>query len=195
MTSRRRTMISTLGAVVFAAALAPIANAGCGEMPGKAAPAGKQPQYMQAAYRPARFVLVDNDLAGANVVGLWHVVFSGGFDDGYAEWHSDGTEIMNSGFHNPSSGNFCMGVWTKTGGSSYVLTHVALAYTSTTSTSPDVIVILREQVTVDHTGNRFTGMYAAQAYAPVAGTASPNFGSPLGPPATGTITGDRITAN
>src|SRR5579859_7997221 len=151
---------------VFAATLTPSVFAGCGE--GKAAPAGKQPQIhlMQAAYRPARFVLVDDAPPGANVVGFWHVVFTqstdfggGLFDDSYAEWHSDGTEIMNSGVHSPAYGNFCMGVWTKTGPSSYTLKHVALDYSRQPigSTTPSVIVIISEQVTVDRTGNHFTG--------------------------------------
>jgi len=187
----------TLGAVVITATLAPIANAGCGEMPGKAAPAGKQPQshLMQAAYRPARFVLVDNDSPGANVVGLWHVVFSGGYDDGYSEWHSDGTEIMNSGFHNPSSGNFCMGVWTKTGRSTYTLKHVALDYSVTHGLTPDVIVILREEVTVDQTGNHFTGSFTADIYAPHSTAFPATPGNHLAQVGAGTITGDRITAN
>jgi len=118
MKAALRLLTNTLGLAVFAATLTPSVFAGCGEMPGKAAPAGKELQnhFMQAAYRPARFVLVDAP-PGADVVGLWHVVFTqntdfggGLFDDSYAAWHSDGTEIMNSGFHNPSGGNFCMGV-------------------------------------------------------------------------------------
>ena len=202
MTSRFRTM--TLRAVVFAAALSPIANAGCGEMPGKAAPAGKQPQshFMQAAYRPAQFVLVDDDPAGANVVGFWHVVFTqdtafggGLFDDSYAEWHSDGTEIMNSGAHNPGNGNFCMGVWTKTGRSTYTLKHIALDYSVTHGLTPDVIVILREQVTVDQTGNHFTGSFTADIYAPYSTAFPATPGNHLAQVGAGTITGTRITAN
>ena len=58
-----RPVTTTLGFAVLAAMVTPSVFAGCGVgMPGKAAPAGKQPQshFMQAAYRPARFVLVDN---------------------------------------------------------------------------------------------------------------------------------------
>jgi hypothetical protein len=199
-----RAVTTTLGLAVFAATLTPSVFAGCGGgMPGKAAPAGKQPKahFMQAAYRPARFVFVDNNPAGADVVGLWHVVFtldSGGpFDDSYSEWHSDGTEIMNSGLHNPAGGNFCMGAWTKTGGSTYVLTHIALDYSMepSGSLSPDAIIIIHEWVTVDRTGNHFTGTFTAQAYAPLSGTATLDPNNPLGPPAAGAITGDRITAN
>jgi hypothetical protein len=128
MKATLRLLTNSLVLAVFAATLTPSVFAGCGE--GKAAPAGKQLQihFMQAAYRPARFVLVDDAPPGANVVGFWHVVFTqntdfggGLFDDSYAQWHSDGTEIMNSGVHSPAYGNFCMGAWTKTGPSTYTL--------------------------------------------------------------------------
>jgi hypothetical protein len=127
---------TTLWLVMFAAMLTPSVFAGCGGgMPGKAAPAAKQPpsHFLQATYQPARFVLVDNSPPGAAIVGLWHVVFTqdpqyGGklSDDAYVEWHSDGTEIMNSGTH--GSGAFCMGVWAKTGDSTYTLKLYAQAF-------------------------------------------------------------------
>src|SRR5262249_45668976 len=34
-------------------------------------------------------------------------------DAGYVTWHSDGTELMNSG-RPPMTGSFCMGVWKQT---------------------------------------------------------------------------------
>jgi hypothetical protein len=46
-------------------------------------------------------------------------------DSGYVQWHSDGTEIMNSG-RPPQNGDFCLGVWEKTGRSRYKLNHFAL---------------------------------------------------------------------
>ena len=111
------------------------------------------PTWCEAAYQPARFVLVDAP-QGADVVGLLALVFtqdtnfSGGlFDDSYAAWHGDGTEIMNSGIHSPAYGNFCMGVWTKSGPSTYTLKHIALDYSMQPvgSTTPSVIVIIREK--------------------------------------------------
>ena len=205
MKATHRLLMNTLGLAVFAATLTPSIFAGCGEMPGKTAPAGKQPQihFMQAAYRPARFVLVDAP-PGADVVGFWHVVFTqntgfggGLFDDSYAAWHSDGTEIMNSGVHSPAYGNFCMGVWTKTGPSTYTLKHVALDYSmqAVGSTTPSVIVIIREQVTVDQTGNHFTGSFTADIYAPYSSALPATPGVHIAQVGAGTITGDRVTAN
>ena len=205
MKTALRLLTNKVGLAVVAATLTTSVFAGCGEVPGKAAPTGKQPQihFMQAAYRPARFVLVDAP-PGADVVGFWHVVFTqntgfggGLFDDSYAAWHSDGTEIMNSGVHSPAYGNFCMGVWTKTGPSAYTLKHVALDYSRQPvgSTTPSVIVIIREEVTVDPTGNHFTGSFTADIYAPYSSALPATPGVHIAQVGAGTITGDRITAN
>lgn len=205
MRATLRPLTNSLGLAVLAATLTPSVFAGCGEMPSQAAPAGKQLQihFMQAAYRPARFMLVDAP-PGADVVGLWHVVFTqnkgfggGLFDDSYAVWHSDGTEIMNSGVHSPAFGNFCMGAWTKTGPSTYTLKHVALDYSMQPvgSTTPSVIVIIREQVTVDRMGNHFTGSFTADIYAPYSTSFPATPGAHITQVGAGTIAGDRITAN
>jgi hypothetical protein len=201
MKATLKLLTNTLGLGVLAATLTPSVFAGCGE--GKVAPAGKQPQthFMHAAYRPSRFVLVDAP-PGADVVGFWHVVFTqnthfggGLFDDSYAEWHSDGTEIMNSGVHSPAYGNFCMGAWTKTGPSSYALKHIALDYSMQPlgSTTPSVIVIIREQVTVDNKGNHFTGSFTADIYAPYSAALPATPGTHITQVGAGTISGDRIT--
>ena len=198
-------LTSALALAVVAAALTPNVFAGCGELPAKGAPAGKQAKIplIQAVYRPALFLLVD-DRPDAAVVGLWHVVFTqnasfggGLFDDSYAEWHSDGTEIMNSGLHSPATGNFCMGAWTRTGPSTYTLKHIALDYSMQPlgSTSPTVIVIIRERVTVDHTGNHFTGSFTADIYAPYSLALPATPGVHIAQVGAGTITGDRITAD
>lgn len=200
-----RPLINTMGLAVLAAILAPSVFAGCGEMPDRAAPGREQPriQIMQAAYRPARLMLVDAP-PGADVVGFWHVVFTqnadfggGLFDDSYAQWHSDGTEIMNSGLHSPAYGNFCMGAWTKTGPSTYTLTHVALDYSKQPvgSTTPSVIVIIREQVTVDQTGNHFTGAFTADIYAPYSSALPATPGTHIAQVGAGTVAGDRISGN
>ena len=194
---------TTLGLGMFAAMLTPTVFAGCGGgMPGKAAPAAKQPpsHFMQASYHPARFVLVDNSPAGADVVGLWHAVFTqdpqfGGklSDDAYVEWHSDGTEIMNSGTH--GSGAFCMGVWAKTGDSTYTLNHLALDYSVTHGITPDAILIIHEQVTVEKGGMHYTGRYTIDLYAPYSSNFPATPGNHIGQVDGGTISGERITAN
>ena len=203
MNATLRLLINTLGLGVLATMLTPSVFAGCGE--GKAAPPRKQLQarFMQVAYRPDQFLLVDAP-PGADVVGLWHVVFTqnaafggGLFDDSYSTWHSDGTEIMNSGVHSPAYGNFCMGAWTKTGPSTYALKHVALDYSMQPlgSTTPSVIVIIHEQVTVDRTGNHFTGSFSADIYAPYSAALPATPGAHIAQVGAGTIAGDRITGD
>ena len=78
----------------------------------------------RAGYLPASFALRDDDSEDASIVGLWQVTFTSKgtsgipdgtvVDAGYATWHSDGTEIMNSG-RPPITGSFCMGVWKQVG--------------------------------------------------------------------------------
>ncbi len=206
MKTMLRMVPASLGIAIIAAVLAPGASAGCANLPPRpAAELGpNQHSYLvQAAYRPARFVLVDAP-AGADVVGLWHVVFTqnanfggGLFDDSYAAWHSDGTEIMNSGVHSPAYGNFCMGAWTKSGPSTYRLKHIALDYSMQPvgSTTPSVIVILREEINVDRTGNHFTGSFTADIYAPYSSAFPATPGAHIASVGAGTITGNRITAD
>ena len=53
-------------------------------------------------------------------------------DFGYQQWHSDGTELINSGGHSPASANWCMGVWAQTGFLTYEMNHFPIAYNPTT---------------------------------------------------------------
>ena len=73
------------------------------------------------------------------IVGLWkftmtskgntekHIPDGALLDEGYSQWHGDGTELMNSN-RDPSTSNFCMGVWKQVGRSTFVLNHFALAW-------------------------------------------------------------------
>jgi hypothetical protein len=115
-----------------------VSNAECGYTEGHRAGA-TQPQSWQgpAQFRPASFLLVaDQEGSDDRIVGFWKVKFvsdgSPGIPDGtvidnaFAQWHSDGTEIMNSS-RPPATSNFCLGVWQKSGPSTYKLNHFALS--------------------------------------------------------------------
>ena len=80
---------------------------------------------------------------GQPIVGMWHFRFvsdgissgiPGGVpkgapvDAGYAVWHSDGTEITNSGARAPNTSNFCMGTWAKVGPRQYQLNHFGISW-------------------------------------------------------------------
>lgn len=108
----------------------------------------------------------------AEIVGLWRFSFvsegSKGIPDGtvvdagYQAWHSDGTELMNSG-RAPITGDFCMGVWKQVGHNKYSLNHYALAFdpTGTTFVGPANI---RETVTIDRDHDSFSGTFTLDQY-------------------------------
>ena len=131
----------------------------------------------------------DADFGSAPIVGLWSVslVANGAqVDWGYAEWHADGTEIMNSGGHTPASGNFCLGVWRQSGPNSFHLKHFPLAYNPVTGALAAKI-ILTEDVSLDRSGQTFVGSFSEDIYDPTGVTLEQHI--------PGTITGHRVLPN
>ena len=180
-----KAMTATLGSALVAMMLAPSASAGCGEIQRQAAAAIRQ---------PSQFVLVsDNEPAGAAIVGFWKFTFVSqnnlGIPDGtvlevgYAQWHSDGTEITNSS-RSPATGNFCLGVWKKTGPSSFKLNHFALSFDL--SGKPVGGANIREEVTVERSGDKFTGTFTIDNF-DINGVHVRHIA--------GDVTGERITAD
>lgn len=104
---------------------------GACDRPGKASSAAalmeKRPFQILGLSQPAQKNLEDDD--NDSIVGLWHVKFlSGGqlFDEGFDQFHSDGTEILNdTAPPQPANGagTVCLGVFKKTGPSTYKLQH------------------------------------------------------------------------
>lgn len=129
-----------------------------------AAPSGEQ----KAAQRGS---------ANASMVGLWKVqLISLGnathnppipdgalIDFGYSEWHSDGTEILNSGGHSPATGNFCLGVWGQTGYLTFELNHFPIGYNPATGVLTNFIN-LREQDTLSPSGDSYTGTFTLDVF-------------------------------
>lgn len=132
--------------------------------------------------------------AGAGIVGFWKVKFvaegnAGGppdgtvIDNGFAQWHSDGTEIMNSS-KPPVTSNFCLGVWQKSGPSSYELNHFALGFdTASNFIGPAQI---QESVTLNGKADQYAGTFTIDQYDPM--------GNPLGHVA-GNVTATRVTVD
>jgi len=186
---------SALGLSAFAALAitAPSAWAGCG------AEAAKSPAVFEKGKTDNSLLVRAANTFGqdhnAGIVGLWSVTFSGGVppDWGYSEWHSDGTEIMNSGGHTAATGNFCLGVWAQIGPSTYKLSHFALGYDpSADPAHPQnggalaAKISIQETVTLDPRGNEFSGSVIETIY-------DPN-GVKIAGPLSGTIVGHRVTA-
>lgn len=101
------------------------------------------------------------------IVGMWSFrMVAGGqtADFGYQQWHSDGTELMNSGGRAPSTENFCMGVWKQVAPSRFHLNHFALSYDS--SGTLNAKVNIKEDVTVDRSGTSYSGTFTLDVYDP-----------------------------
>lgn len=106
-------------------------------------------------------------------------------DAGFVTWHADGTEIMNSG-KPPAGGNFCMGAWVRTGVNTYKLNHYALNWTDDGKTFIGPVNI-RENVTLAHGGNSYSGSFTLNQYAPD--------GTTLLGGVQGTVSATRITVD
>jgi hypothetical protein len=152
-----------------------------------------QPQLLegQPQFQPVSFPVPGSH--NDQIVGFWRAKFisegSSGIPDGtlvdnpFVEWHSDGTEMMNS-TRAPVTQSFCMGVWQKTGKSSYELNHFALGFdTSNNFVGP---VQIQEDVTLDKKADQYTGTFKTVQYDPSGNVLAEVVGN---------ITATRITVN
>jgi hypothetical protein len=159
-------------ASIFGLALSwvPNALAGCGgfNMP-QAHHTGLQLQYGQA-----RLLRTSGAQQGPmSIVGMWHVKFvaqnspgtpnGAEIDAGYSQWHSDGTETMNSGHFSPQNSNFCLGVWQQVDQCKYKLNHFATYWDATTNVLVGPARV-QEQVTLNAAGDAFTGTFTIDQY-------------------------------
>ena len=127
----------------------------------------------QLQFRPASLLLISDDDHDSDngIVGFWRVKFVSKdnpgipddtvIDAGFAQWHGDGTEIMNSS-RPPATSNFCLGAWRRTGRSTYRLNHFALS----SDLSGKLIgpARIREVVTLDQTRDRYEGTFTIDQY-------------------------------
>jgi len=100
---------------------------------------------------------------------------------------------MNSG-RPPQDGDFCLGVWEKTGRSTYKLNHFALG-NIIDPTNPTAIgppggpTQIVEDIILSRDGNHYTGMFTLDAYD------TPSNGNKLLTHIIGVITATRITVH
>lgn len=142
MRSGNMKIVSVLSALALAALVAPYAHAGCGQYRPASFNASSQHQF-GSPYLLRAALDDDDDFARGRptMVGTWkeHWISKGSdgipdgteIDAGYAQWHSDGTEINVSGLRSPLTGNVCLGEWIKTGARTYRLNHFGVSYDST----------------------------------------------------------------
>jgi len=166
---------ATLAMVLLGMGFVSRANAQCAGS-GSFKVGGIQQQSWEGAppFGTASFLQVANHTGGgADIVGFWKVKFisegNAGIPDGtvldnaFVQWHSDGTEMMNSS-RAPVTQSFCMGVWQKIGRSSYQLNHFALTFdTSNNFVGPAQV---QEDVTLDKKADQYTGTFKTDFYDP-----------------------------
>jgi len=186
---------ASLATVLVGISLGSMANAQCGGSVWiKSRAVQLQSWEAEPQFGTASLLLVANNApAGADIVGFWKVKFlSEGnagipdgtvLDNGFSQWHSDGTEIMNSS-KPPVTGDFCLGVWQKNGPSSYQLNHFALGFDSASNFIGPVQI--QESVSVDKKADQYSGTFTINQYDPM--------GNPMGGVA-GNVAATRITVD
>ncbi len=203
MRTRNCSLMSAMGAAVLAVIMVPGALAQCGLNKNYVKPAAMHPQSGSAHFMHAA-LFDDDDRDGPSIVGMWHVIFTAHtvngtaippdaypmIDNAFVVFHSDKTEIMESA-RPPQDGNFCLGVWEKTGARSYYLNHLPWLGNDTTNApsgigNPTGGAQITEHVTVSEDGKSYTGNFTLVAYN-LDGTKAVTF--------TGVVAATRITTS
>jgi hypothetical protein len=187
-------------AVAFALSAASKANAECGNATRLKSSSSVMPQSWQSGsqFNGASLLLVSNH-HDDGIVGFWKVAFTAKgnadipdgapIDNALIVYHSDGTEIMNSG-RPPQDGNFCMGVWVKTGWHRFKVNHFAGGNDTTNAPTgignPTGPTHITEKIWLSPDTNSFAGTFVLDATDP-AGNPTAHI--------IGVLTATRITIN
>ena len=181
-----RTLAATFGALILALLCAPVSRGQCGS-------------YQKMSFHSSVFgqpaVLTQAGLTNdaryrePSIVGFWHIKMSIGvnvIDAGTQQWHSDGTEVIDSGGRSPLIGNVCFGVWKQIGERRYKLNHRGIGFDSAGSAVNGVDSIIFD-VKLSRDGNSYSGTFTIFAF--------DTDGNPMGPAVKGTASGTRITVD
>jgi hypothetical protein len=189
----------TAAIVVMTTILAPKAGAECGAVSTPHGTLHRQ-GWNSDNSAPASLLYVHDSVDP--IVGMWKVTFmaEGNGPDGPPDdtpidtavvvWHSDGTEIMNSG-RPPQDGDFCMGVWENRGRYGYKLNHFSWGGNDTTN-APEGIGNpigpgqFRVNVFLSRDRNSYSGTFTLDGY-----DTSGNLTGHI----VGVVKGTRITVN
>ncbi len=178
-----RVTVSACGLAILATAFAPTASA-CGDFLTSQELAAVQ-RVMADATNPmngasleelARDERASKGGHKPSIVGMWKTQFlSVGntnhspsiadgtqLDFGYSQWHSDGTELYNAGSRPPATQSFCMGVWTQTGSTTFLVNHFAITYDITGVRNGLRNFI--EMITLSPGGTKYSGTMVINVY-------------------------------
>jgi hypothetical protein len=178
MRASLRQMVTAVGIILIGMIFTAKANAECGS---PSNPHALQPQSWQGneLFQQGSLLLASNH-GDDPIVGMWQAKFTAEgntgsmappdgtpIDSAFVQWHNDGTEIMNSG-RPAQDGNFCLGVWKRTGKSSYKLNHLALGNDTTNAPTgignPLGPTQIRENIVLSRDGNSYSGSFTLDAY-------------------------------
>jgi hypothetical protein len=98
----------------------------------------------------------------ASLVGLWRIKFTSGetlIDQGLGTFHGDGTELLVD----TPFGSACPGVWQRIGPRIHKLNHPLFNF-DPSGTNVVSIGVYRGQITLDPSGNSFTGAFTWDSY-------------------------------
>jgi hypothetical protein len=173
----RIAIAGTLAMVSLAMGPVTEASAGCLNLWGFKAGAVQPMSWQRTGeFGPGSPLLVaDRDDSVDRIVGFWRVTYvskgTSGIPDGtvlvegFQQWHSDGTEFHYDTQAPPARGNFCLGIWKKTGKSHYQLNHFFqnwdLSNNELTGRGQ-----IREEIDVDRSGDEHFGTFTIDAYDP-----------------------------
>ena len=167
----RTAITGTLAVVSLAVGPVTEASAGCPNLPGFKAGAVQSISWQRKGeFGPGSPLLVaDTDDSVDGIVGLWRVTYVAPdgtvFDEGLQQWHSDGTEFHWDTGAPPAGGNFCLGIWKKTGRSHYTMNHFFQNWDPTTN-SLQFRGQIREEIDLDRSGDEHFGTVTVDGYDP-----------------------------
>jgi hypothetical protein len=167
-------IVPALSALALATMFAPYAHAGCGLY--SPAPHHASWQPLIASPRLVLAAMTNEEAATpseSSMVGTWKEKWisegSEGIKDGtevdagYAQWHSDGTEVNISGLRAPLTGDVCLGEWIRTGARTYQMNHFGISYDSTGANLVGPARI-QQWLTLAGNGNSTSGKFTIDQY-------------------------------
>jgi hypothetical protein len=165
---------ASMAGLVLVTMFSPYAHAGCGLYNPAPKDASWKTQFASPRLVRAALAIDDEDATPEpSIVGTWkeHWISEGSkgipngteVDAGYAQWHSDGTEINVSGLRTPMSGDVCLGEWIKTGARTYQLNHFGISYDSTGLNLVGPARI-QQWLTIDPKGDSTSGKFTIDQY-------------------------------
>jgi hypothetical protein len=189
-----------LGIILVGALLSGSAFAGCGDLGKLKHGASLLPRSWNG--QTASLLPIYSNSSDDPIVGMWHVNFTAEgneagppngtpIDNSLVVWHSDNTEIMASA-RPAQDGNYCLGVWEKTGKDKYKLNHLPWLGGSDTTNAPSGIgnpqgpTRIFEEVTLSPDGKHYCGTFTLDAY-DTAGKLTTHI--------TGVVTATRVTVD